>query len=150
MLGIGFPGHFLVRPDLPDVEIHIDAFHQGDILFPQDCQTRLEQIYGRQITLKPEFLAAVTPQQLIWRLLGNLKQIYLEQQQWSKALEIVEHCLLVDPSAREQLRDRGLIQYQLQNWQAAHHDLQTYLDFYPRPADWQELQRLIQRLRNLP
>jgi regulator of sirC expression with transglutaminase-like and TPR domain len=150
MLGIGFPGHFLIRPDLPEVEIHIDAFDQGEILFPQDCQTRLEQIYGQHITLKPEFLQAVTPQQLIWRLLGNLKQIYLEQQQWANALEIVEHCILVDPLAREQLRDRGLIQYQLQNWQAAHQDLQTYLDSRPRPADWQELQRLMQRLRNLP
>lgn len=150
MLGIGFPGHFLIRPDLPEVEIHIDVFNQGEILFPQDCQTRLEQIYGAQITLKPEFLKAVTPQQLLWRLLGNLKQIYLEQQQWQQALEIVEHMILVDPLVQEQLRDRGLLHYQLQDWLAASQDLQTYLDSHPRPADWQDLQRLVQRLKNLP
>jgi regulator of sirC expression with transglutaminase-like and TPR domain len=146
MLGIGFPGHFLIRPDAPDIEIHIDPFNGGEILFLQDCNDRLQQIYGEDMTLKPEFFQPVTPRQFLWRMLGNLKQIYLQHQDWERALNMVEHLLLVDPDAQEQRRDRGLVHYQLQNWAAAKQDLQAYLNHHPAPGDVQELQALLLQL----
>jgi regulator of sirC expression with transglutaminase-like and TPR domain len=146
MLGIGFPGHFLIRPDAPEIEIHVDPFNGGEILFPQDCFDRLQQIYGKEMTLQPEFFQPVTPQQFLWRMLGNLKQIYLQHQDWERALSMVEHLLLVDPDAQEQRRDRGLLHYQLQNWAAAKQDLHAYLNHHPTPGDVQELQALLLQL----
>jgi|AGSF01.1.fsa_nt_gi Uncharacterized conserved protein len=43
MVGIGMPGHFLIKPDFEDAGIFVDAFNGGDILFPEDCQGRLSQ-----------------------------------------------------------------------------------------------------------
>jgi regulator of sirC expression with transglutaminase-like and TPR domain len=149
MVGIGFPGHFLIRPDLPEIEIHLDPFNRGEILFPEDCQDRLQQTYGEGVVLQPKFLQPVTPQQFLARMLGNLKQIYLQRQDWDNALNIVEHLLIVTPQDPDQLRDRALLHYQLQDWPAAKQDLRDYLSQQPSPADAKELQALLLQLTYL-
>lgn len=55
MVGVGMPGHFLIRPDVPQMEIFVDVFNRGEIMFPEDCQERIRQIYGQPVTLQPEF-----------------------------------------------------------------------------------------------
>ncbi len=42
MIGIGMPGHFLIRPDISEMEIYVDAFNKGEVMFPQDCQETLK------------------------------------------------------------------------------------------------------------
>ena len=113
MVGIGMPGHFLIRPQFEDAGIFVDAFHQGEILFPEDCQQRLQEIYQQSITLKPEFLASVSPRQILARMLSNLKYIYINQQQLSQALTTVELILLLFPNNARELRDRNLLYYHL-------------------------------------
>src|ERR1700685_3281293 len=46
--GVGMPGHFLLKHyDVVAGEIFIiDAFDRGRILTPDDCQRRLDQVYG--------------------------------------------------------------------------------------------------------
>ncbi len=119
MVGIGMPGHFLIRPQFEDVGIFVDAFHQGEILFREDCQQRLQEIYQQSITLKPEFLAAVSHRQILARMLSNLKFIYLNQQQLSQALTVVELILLMFPDNLRELRDRDLISHHLTQQQKA-------------------------------
>ena len=34
MVGVGMPGHFLIRPVGEEMEILVDPFHQGEVLFP--------------------------------------------------------------------------------------------------------------------
>ncbi|MDS3862344.1 transglutaminase-like domain-containing protein [Thermosynechococcaceae cyanobacterium BACA0444] len=131
MVGVGFPGHFLIRPDLPDVEIHIDVFHNGEILFAQDCQARLAEIFQQAVPLRPEFFQAVTPQQFLIRMLSNLKRIYLEQRDLERCLGAVERILLVSPQAPDELRDRGILSYHLGRWRAARADLLDYLATRP-------------------
>ena len=41
MVGIGMPGHFLIRPDFEDAGIFVDSFNRGEVLFGQDCLKRL-------------------------------------------------------------------------------------------------------------
>jgi len=99
MLGVGMPGHFLIRPDVPDIEIFVDPFHDGEILFTQDCQDRLSQIYQQPVTLQPEFLDVISKRQFLSRMLNNLKYIYLKQQDFTKALGSVERILLLFPDS---------------------------------------------------
>ena len=113
MVGIGMPGHFLIRPEFEDAGIFVDAFHQGEILFPEDCQQRLQEIYQQSITLKPEFFASVSHRQILARMLSNLKYIYINQQQLSQALTTVELILLLFPNNARELRDRNLLYYHL-------------------------------------
>ncbi len=146
MVGIGMPGHFLIRPNLPDIEIFVDAFNQGEILFAQDCQDRLTQLYQQPVTLQPEFLAVVSNRQFLVRMLTNLKYIYLKQRELQKALATVERILLLFPELTLELRDRGLLYYQLHRYPQAINDLQSYLVRVPHAEDAGVIQQLLTRL----
>ena len=91
MVGIGMPGHFLIRPDFEDSEIFVDAFDRGEILFAEDCRQKLMNIYQRDLpTLPPEILQPITNRQILFRMLNNLQSIYLNQPNFEKALVIKE------------------------------------------------------------
>lgn len=147
MVGVGLPGHFLIRPLVDDMEVFVDAFHQGEILFPQDCQERLNQLYGRPIELQPAFLTAVTNRQFLARMLGNLKGIYINQGQVDKALAAIERILLLFPQAPGELRDRGILYYRLNRLTEARQDLSTYLNLAPDAADALAIQELLEMLQ---
>ena len=146
MIGIGMPGHFLIRPDVSEIEIFVDAFSSGEVLFRQDCQERLNQIYQQNITLQPEFLAPVTKKQFLARMLTNLKYIYIKQQELEKALFCVERILLLFPSAILELRDRGLLSYQIGRFNQAADDLQAYLIQVPNAQDASTIRHLLEKL----
>lgn len=146
MVGVGMPGHFLMRPDLPEVEIFVDAFNRGEVLFPQDCQAKLTQIYGQPVALQPEFLESVSTRQFLARMLANLKAIYIQQEKLEKALAAIERILLLFPGAPAELRDRGLIYYQLGQWIAAVADFETYLAKVPNAEDAPIIRRFLQQL----
>ncbi|MBF2006514.1 MAG: SirB1 family protein [Chlorogloeopsis fritschii C42_A2020_084] len=146
MVGIGMPGHFLIRPDIPEMEIFVDAFNDGEIMFPQDCQEKLAQMYQYPVSIQPEFLAGVTKKQFLARMLTNLKYIYLSQQELEKALAIVERILLLFPDLALELRDRGLLCYQLGRFSQAANDLETYLDITPEAQDAYIIKRLLTKL----
>jgi len=146
MVGIGMPGHFLIRPDFQDAGIFVDAFHKGEVLFPEDCQQRLQQIYQEPIALEPEFLEAVTKRQFLARMLTNLKVIYINQQDLQRALSVMERLLLIFPDAIAQQRDRGLLYYQLGEPQRAIADLKTYLAHFPDASDASMIELLLQQI----
>jgi regulator of sirC expression with transglutaminase-like and TPR domain len=127
MVGVDMPAHFLIRPDIADVEFLVDPFHKGEVMFLEDCQQRLADIYGQPVAFDPSFLQRSTPRRFLARLLSNLKMIYLNRGDWHRALAAIDRILLVFPDALMQVRDRGLIYYQLGNWTDARQDLAAYL-----------------------
>lgn len=146
MVGIGMPGHFLIRPDFEDAGIFVDAFNGGEILFPEDCQGRLSQIYGQPMELQPAFLAPVSPRQLLGRMLGNLKAIYFQQGDAMRFLGAIDRILLLFPDAMGERRDRGILYYQLGRLAEARHDLELYLTNAPNAEDAARIRLLLQRL----
>jgi regulator of sirC expression with transglutaminase-like and TPR domain len=146
MVGIGMPGHFLIRPDFEDAGIFVDAFHQGEVLFPEDCAKRLSEIYRQPVDLQTEFLAPVTPRQFLARLLTNLKVIYLQNHQIDQALAAIERILLLFPQAPMELRDRGLISYELGNWSLATQDLEDYLRYLPQAQDGLMIRQILAKM----
>ncbi len=87
MVGIGMPGHFLIRPDIEDGEIFVDPFNKGEILFAEDCRQKLSQIYQQDFPiLPPEILQPVTNHQFLRRMLNNLQMIYLNRGDFNRAL----------------------------------------------------------------
>jgi regulator of sirC expression with transglutaminase-like and TPR domain len=87
MIGIGMPGHFLIRPDIEEAEIFVDPFNKGEILFAEDCRQKLSQIYQQDFPiLPPEILQPVTNHQFLRRMLNNLQMIYLNRGDFNRAL----------------------------------------------------------------
>jgi regulator of sirC expression with transglutaminase-like and TPR domain len=146
MVGVGMPGHFLIRPDVEEMEIFVDAFHQGEILFPQDCQQRLSQVYQQPVELKPELLPTVSNRQFLARMLTNLKMIYLNQSNFPKALAVIDRILLLFPDMPLELRDRGILYYRLSRWQDARQDLQSYLSQVPTAEDALMIRKILQTI----
>ena len=148
MLGIGMPGHFIIRPDFDDAGIFVDAFNQGEILFKEDCEAKLQQLYQQPIKLEPQFLAPVNNKQILARMLTNLKQIYLHRRQYNNVLAIITGLLTLFPNKPNELRDRGLLYYELKHWQAAYKDLQAYLKLATYGDEYQMIQMLLNKIEN--
>ena len=146
MVGIGMPGHFLIRPEFEEVGIFVDVFNRGEILFEQDCQARLQELYQQPMVLEPHFLVPVSNRQILTRMLTNLKFIYLNRQEYHKMLHIINFILLLLPNHPLELRDRGLLYYQLENWQRASEDLRLYLALLPDAKDAGMIQEILQKI----
>ena len=147
MVGIGMPGHFIIRPDFEEAGIFVDAFHQGEILFAEDCVERLEKLYQQKIELQSKFLEPVSNKQILGRMLTNLKFIYLEQENLSKTLEIIEGILMIFPQQITEVRDRGIICCNLGKWQQAIQDLERYLLVVPYAKDADNIRQLLQQIK---
>jgi regulator of sirC expression with transglutaminase-like and TPR domain len=147
MDGISFPAHFIIRPRHPDLEIFIDPYNKGEILFPEDCAAKLTQLYGYEIPLQPEYLEPVSMRRILDRLLTNLKLIYLRRREPDKALAAIERSLMLNPDVPTQWRDRGLICYQLDRYTEARIDLENYLQSVPYAEDGRVILQLIEEIK---
>lgn len=74
--GVGMPGHFLVRMAMTGQ--HIDPFFGGTLLDEAGCEQRFRQISGvrQEMPFGPKMLPVVGNQQILARMLNNLKAIY--------------------------------------------------------------------------
>ena len=148
--GINFPGHFLLRcpagrgqPYAKD--LIIDAFHGGALLSADACQELLRRHQDPDDTPEDDdtlgaraFTRATKPQ-ILARMLLNLKRIYERMHSFPQARDVTELLLAVDPWARGELRDRGLLAYHLKDFSSALRDLTAYLRLpAPAPLDDEE------------
>jgi len=131
--GINFPGHFLLRcPARRGIafaeDLIIDAYHGGALLSEEELLKR----YGKgdedgEGLVASQMLAHATKPQILARMLLNLKRVYVRMHSFPQARDVTELLLAVDPSALNELRDRGLLAYHLNDFSAALRDLQQYL-----------------------
>lgn len=149
MVGVSMPGHFLVRPTVDEMDILVDPFHRGEILFAQDCSDRLKQMFGESARLEPQYLAPITPVAFLARMLTNLKMIYLQNRDVPRALDAINRILLINPDAVAEWRDRGLIHYQQGQINEARFDLERYLYERPDAADAFEIRRVIEQIESV-
>ena len=130
--GVGFPGHFMVKVNLPKGQVVIDPFN-GQSLSREELSERLEP-YRRRSDLVDEFevplglyLQVTPPRDIIARMLHNLKEIHRTQEDWSRMVSVQDRLVVLLPQAWAEYRDRGLAHAELGNSAAAMRDLETYL-----------------------
>jgi regulator of sirC expression with transglutaminase-like and TPR domain len=130
--GVNFPGHFLVRaPDAAE-DMILDPFHGGALLSEVDCRHLLREYVGEETAFDRGLLATATRQQIVVRMLVNLKRLYVRMQSFPQARAVADLLLAVDPSALSEVRDRGLLAYHMEDFASALRDLETYLRLMPR------------------
>ncbi|HWP35137.1 MAG TPA: transglutaminase-like domain-containing protein [Thermodesulfobacteriota bacterium] len=149
LVGIGFPGHFLVGCDAPGGRLLIDPFDRGSLLTEADCAAMLSRLHGHPVPLARHLLAPVGPRLFLVRMLRNLKAIYLERDDLARALAAVERILLLLPDAAEERRDRGLIHLKRQAFSLAAADLDAYLAARPQAADREQVARYLLTVRQI-
>ena len=143
--GVGFPGHFLLKW-LGDPETLVDPF-EGNILSLQDCERRLQAL-GDLTPLQPALhLRAASTREILGRVLGNLKQIFLQRGDMEHALAQSERILLLYPRLASEYRDRGLIFEQLACFAAAAADLEECLALEPKDPSAAEVRARLAAVR---
>ena len=146
MVGIAMPGHFLIRPDFEGAGIFVDPFNQGEVLFTEDCEERLRQVYQQPLKLEPELLDPVTNRHILARMLTNLKFIYINRQEFAKAIRAINLILQLYPQNPIEIRDRGLVYYQAGQFNQASQDLAVYLVMSPDGEDVPTIRQLLNQI----
>jgi regulator of sirC expression with transglutaminase-like and TPR domain len=134
--GVNFPGHFLVRAlgaGSHEPDLLIDVFHRGAILREIDCQRLLERHAGGEVVLSAEVLATADVRQTLARMATNLKRLYVRSRSFPQALDVTHLLVALDETATVELRDRGLLAYQLKRFPEALRDLERYLRLISPP-----------------
>jgi regulator of sirC expression with transglutaminase-like and TPR domain len=143
VVGVGMPGHFLLQPADRQVSFYIDCFYGGQILRQEDCARRLDEIYSGSLKFEPGLLSRVSRKQWLARLLLNLKRIFLQTEEFERALSMVDKLLCLLPEASTEYRDRGILYFRLGNLQSAIIDLQKYLLYEPQAPDAAQIRQMV-------
>jgi regulator of sirC expression with transglutaminase-like and TPR domain len=147
--GVGLPGHFIVRVASGEGDFLVDPFHGGALLSHDDCQKRLDRVYGGRVRMELAMLAACSRRQILARMLRNLKAIYAKAEDEPRTLAVVDLLLRVQPDSLEDLRDRGLLHASLDCYAAAVRDLEAYLERAPGAPEAQSILEQVADLRRL-
>ena len=147
--GVGMPGHFLVKYADHTQEFFLDPFNGGQILSREDCAQRFTEMFGNDQPFSERMLSIASPRQMLFRMLNNLKTIYMKAEAYEKSLAMVDMMLLADPNAVEQYRDRGILEIQLRRFHAAVRDFERYVEGAPNSKDRPQVEEHLKDLRRI-
>jgi len=148
--GVGMPFHFLVKHSgEADIfaDIFIDPFNAGKLMDRSDCAALLDKLSGGSVSLLPEHLEAVSPAQILIRMLANLAGIYIRQSDFDKALRFVDNILLIDPICAPYVRDKALLLGALGRWKLAATAYERYVRLAPGAADAETVKDRLAEMR---
>ncbi len=130
--GVGFPGHFMLKVNLPNGQVVIDPL-DGQSLSREELAERLAP-YQHRSGRVDEFevplglyLQVAPPRDIIARMLRNLKEIHRSAQDWPRLIAVQDRLIVLLPQAWAEYRDRGLAHAEAGHAALALEDLETYL-----------------------
>lgn len=130
--GVAFPGHFMVKVNLPKGQVVIDPF-SGQSLSREELVERLEP-FRLKSSIADEFevpmglyLQSAPPREIISRMLRNLQEIHKTQEDWPRLIAVQDRLIVLQPDAWPEYRDRGLAWAAQGEVAHAVADLETYL-----------------------
>lgn len=150
-MGVGFPGHFMVKVSLPQGQVVVDPF-TGESLSREDLIERLQPhqqamgLVGDNEVPLGLYLQPCPPRDIVARMLRNLKEIHRTAEDWPRLLAVSERLVRLLPTVWDELRDRGLVLAELGHLQQAERDLADYL---VQADDAPDRDAIAQRLREI-
>ena len=150
--GVAFPGHFMVKVNLPKGQVVIDPF-TGLSLSREELAERLEP-FRKQRGLDESldaplglYLQSAPPREIISRMLRNLKEIHKTQEDWQRLIAVTNRLIVLHPDAWAEYRDRGMA-WAVQGQAAlAVPDLEKYLAQAEHAPDIEVVAERVARLR---
>jgi regulator of sirC expression with transglutaminase-like and TPR domain len=141
IVGLALPGHFLARYLAPDIgDVFIDSFNRGRLWSRVECERQVAGFYGSAApALMDQFMAPPSKRAILARMLRNLKNTYVEGEDFARALAAADRIMLLEPDNAQEVRDRGLLRSRLGQLHGALEDLDRYARMAPRAADLPQL-----------
>lgn len=150
IVGVSFPGHFIVKYVSGPKEILIDPFAGGAVWGQLECEEKLKSHFGEKAEMKREYLLASTPRQILSRMLNNLKATYFRRQAYTKVLTMIDFSLAIDPASSGNIRDRGMIYFTMRRYREAAVDFNAYLNLaLPNDPEAVEVMKLLRQVRGI-
>ena len=154
--GVAFPGHFMVKVNLPKGQVVIDPF-TGQSLSREDLSERLMPF--KQLSDLPEsemaeadiplglYLQSAKPRDIITRMLHNLKEVHKTAEDWQRMIPVQDRQIALNPDVWSEYRDRGLAFAELGKATAAVRDFDVYLQNVTDAPDVKAIALRAQELR---
>jgi regulator of sirC expression with transglutaminase-like and TPR domain len=136
--GVSFPGHFLVRLPVDDGVLVMDPFNRGRPLDEDELRQRARPHLGGEMPDDEalyRILHPATHRAMLTRMLRNLHGVYVDRDDWERAVRCADRILKLAPDNAEALRDRGLGYFHLGHRHGARNDLGRYLQLHPQAPD---------------
>jgi regulator of sirC expression with transglutaminase-like and TPR domain len=136
--GVSFPGHFLVRLPVDDGVLVMDPFNRGRPLDEDELRQRARPHLGGEMPDDEALYRILHPasnRAMLTRMLRNLHGVYVDLDDWERAVRCADRILKLAPDNAEALRDRGLGYFQLGHRHGARNDLGRYLQLHPQAPD---------------
>ena len=141
---VGFPGHVIVKYE---EEMVLDPFYHGRLLTIKNLEEILYRNFGEEVEFIPEYLNATTTDQILTRLLRNLKNTYTQSYAYDKAMRCTNMILGIQPESPEEIRDKGILEERLLHYDEALPLLNKYLELEPEAEDADFILELIKSVR---
>ena len=141
---VGFPGHVIVKYKK---DMILDPFYRGRLLTIEDLEKILNRNFGEDVEFVPEYLNEATTEQLLTRLLRNLKNAYTQSYAYDNAMKCTDMILGMQPESPEEIRDKGILEERLLRYDKALPLLNKYLELEPEAVDADFILELIKSVR---
>jgi regulator of sirC expression with transglutaminase-like and TPR domain len=147
VVGVGLPGHFVVKAVADGSEVIFDPFHGGRQLEPEQCEILVEQVTGMTFQANAASLAALPVGLIVLRILNNLKGTYLRDGDFDRAVRVIERIRQLSPDDVVQRRDLGISLVRAGQPGRALDHLQVYLSTAPDADDAETVRRFLNEAR---
>jgi regulator of sirC expression with transglutaminase-like and TPR domain len=129
-VGLGFPGHFLIRLAEGPERLILDPFHGGQVCEAADLRDLLKAMAGQEIELQ-----------------NNVKSRLLQAGRYERALGVVDTMLMLAPDNIELWQEAGLLHAREGNIRAAMNALQEYVARAPDGTARHQAATVLQQLK---
>ncbi len=152
--GISFPGHFLVKVQLPRGEVVLDPF-SGQSLSREELDERLAPYLSQQGLVGDNevplglFLQAAPARDVLARMLRNLLEIHRQAADTPRRIQVLERLVILLPQAWDERRDLALALAEVGRHAIAAGELSQYLEHRPDADDVIALRRRLHAWRRL-
>ncbi len=145
--------------DAPDEGVLVvDPFDRGRLIGEQELRALFDLDTGGNVPYRPSLLPGCSPRAIVARILKDLKLAYVNLRSFPQALAATTLLLSIDATLDADLRDRGLLAYQVHDYGQALRDLEEYLRRSSRAHDedsderdqiWERVSALRRRLASM-
>ena len=148
IVGLAFPGHFLLRLGEGPDRLVMDPFHAGAARQTHELRDLLKAMSGNDAELQPEHYAEVSDREILLRLQNNIKLRLIQHNDAAGAEAVVARMLLLAPEQTALWWESGVLNAQAGQLRAAIAAIESFIKLDTRPQPRQEAALFLKKLRD--
>lgn len=147
VVGLSFPGHFLLRLEAGTERLVIDPFDDCRSLDAAAIRSRLKEILGEAAEFQSSYFEPVSKRAILLRLQNNIKLRALQNDDPDRALLVLDGMALVAPHEEALFNERAVLYARRGELNHAIQTLSHFLDSHPPVDDHPNAEALLKNLR---